>query len=83
VWDALPRTEGKVDRISGSEKLRHWILAYCPSTQEEVVGSGWYQEFSVADGQASWWRCPACCGWHVLHWQWSGGGHTGSEESMV
>ncbi|MDX1523394.1 MAG: hypothetical protein R3264_17345, partial [Anaerolineae bacterium] len=29
-------------------------------------GRGWQGSFPVADGQASWWNCPACRGWHVV-----------------
>jgi len=42
-----------------------WVLADCPNTGEEVVGSGWQKEISVLDAQAMWWYCPACGGWHV------------------
>lgn len=45
----------------------HWVWTSCPSTHEEVVGSGSYQQFSVPDGYVTWWYCPACQGWHVRH----------------
>lgn len=43
-----------------------WILAHCPRDGEEVVGSGLAEVFAIPDGEASWWYCPACQGWHVL-----------------
>ena len=43
-----------------------WVLAHCPCTGKEVVGSGWNQHFSIPNGQASWWFCPACAGWHIV-----------------
>ena len=44
----------------------HWVLTCCPSTGDEVVGSGWEKNFSPPVGQARWWKCPACDGWHIM-----------------
>ena len=47
-------------------RQNRWILACCPCSGEEVVGSGWHKSFSLPNGEASWWYCPACYGWHVV-----------------
>lgn len=55
-----------MEKASISGKQSQWVLASCPNTGEEVVGSGWNRQFSTPDGQASWWYCPSCGGWHVM-----------------
>ena len=40
-------------------------ITYCPSTKISVEKSD-YQNFATPDGQATWWRCSACGGWHLI-----------------
>ena len=48
-----------------STASHRWLLASCPSTGDEVIGSGWNKQFTTSGGQATWWQCPACGGWHI------------------
>ena len=58
----------------------YWILTICPSTGDEVVGSGWKELISTAGGQATWWQCPSCGGWHLdVH----GKGHHCAERNII
>ena len=54
-----------MNRLTRGKKDSRWILASCPSTGEEVVGSGSQKEFDNSDIEATWWFCPACGGWHL------------------
>lgn len=38
---------------------------YCPITNRPVSPDNWKQ-FSVPGGQAIWWHCSECLGWHVV-----------------
>ena len=40
-------------------------LTNCPTTNINVRGDDG-TSFLIPDGQATWWRCWACQGWHVL-----------------
>lgn len=52
-------------RLTSRSNLNRWVLADCPNTGEEVVGSSWREKISVLNTDALWWYCPACGGWHV------------------
>jgi len=54
-----------MDNLIMSGDQGKWVLSYCPSTGDEVVGSGWNKRFSTPTGQATWWHCPSCGGWHI------------------
>ena len=55
-----------MDNLSFIKEQNHWVLTSCPSTGDEVVGSGWEKNFTTPVGQARWWKCPACDGWHIM-----------------
>jgi hypothetical protein len=40
-------------------------LVYCPVIREQVMANG-RKHFSIPGGQATWWHCPECQGWHVV-----------------
>lgn len=52
-------------RASSRSNTKRWVLADCPNTGEEVIGSGWQREISILNTESMWWYCPACGGWHV------------------
>lgn len=56
-----------MSKLTISTEYQKWILTNCPSTGDEVVGSGWNQQFSTPGGQATWWQCPSCGGWHITN----------------
>ncbi len=43
----------------------NWVLVECHELAEEVVGRV-QKRYPIPDGQAVWWACPACQGWHVV-----------------
>jgi len=43
---------------------QHKSDAYCPQTGKRV-GQQIGEKFLLPGGQATWWHCPACGGWHV------------------
>jgi len=53
-----------VGRNEISQQLRK-SDAYCPQTGT-WVGKQTGQKFLLPGGQAIWWHCPACGGWHVI-----------------
>jgi hypothetical protein len=40
-------------------------LIHCPITGIDVWRDDW-ASFLIPGGYATWWRCSACQGWHVL-----------------
>jgi len=56
-----------VDNVNSGEIPQQRIKnsSYCPQTGKLVANLG-YQTFLLPDGQAIWWHCPACRGWHVI-----------------
>ena len=54
------------------ETESRWVLARCPGTGDEVVGSGWDKQFVTTEGEVTWWRCPSCEGWHVMQFDHQG-----------
>ena len=38
---------------------------HCPQTQKQVIKLD-FHTLNVPGGQATWWHCPACQGWHVI-----------------
>ncbi len=63
-----------------SLREKHWILTCCPRTGEEVVGSSQSKTLPIPGGQALWWFCPACCGWHLKMIREPAGLSNGSEK---
>ena len=51
--------------MKSSKSKTRWILTYCPNTGDEVVGTGWDKLLVTSGGQATWWQCPSCGGWHL------------------
>jgi len=53
--------------IDRDETPQHHIKnnSYCPQTGK-LVGKQDGQRFLLPGGQAIWWHCPACGGWHVI-----------------
>ncbi len=41
------------------------ITADCPVTNQQLRINIW-EYFKVPGGQATWWKCPSCHGWHAL-----------------
>jgi hypothetical protein len=41
------------------------FLAHCPVARKQVIVKEW-QYIYLLDERVTWWRCPACRGWHVL-----------------
>jgi hypothetical protein len=37
---------------------------HCPTTARQVVAND-MKPYSIPGGQAIWWHCPACQGWHI------------------
>ena len=37
----------------------------CSATGRQVTVQSW-QQFPIPGGQAMWWQCPDCLGWHVV-----------------
>ena len=50
--------------LTPSSEESSWILALCPDTGDEVVGSRWHKQLTPDHRQGGWWHCPACDGWH-------------------
>jgi len=51
-----------------SEKTHHQDferILFCPQTRKKVKNND-FQILAVPGGQAIWWHCPACRGWHVI-----------------
>ncbi len=44
---------------------KHWVLAHCPKTGEEVVGSSWHTSLLNLEALPLWFYCPACKSWHI------------------
>ncbi len=39
-------------------------IAFCPNIKRSVPITQ-LKYFSISNGQAGWWHCPVCQGWHV------------------
>jgi hypothetical protein len=55
--DSVGRGEGSQQHLKSN--------GYCPKTGKQVGQQGG-QNFLLPGGQATWWHCPACGGWHVI-----------------
>ena len=42
------------------------VSAYCPITQKWTIVATQKGYFSMPGGQARWWSCEECQGWHVM-----------------
>lgn len=47
------------------QNITHPAQVACPVTCEQVAMNS-CRQLSVPGGQATWWRCPECGGWHVV-----------------
>lgn len=45
-------------------ELSFRVMTRCPTTNKMAIRSD-RDPLSVPGGQATWWRCSACKGWHV------------------
>jgi hypothetical protein len=50
---------------SAPQRQNHQLLIYCPVNCKQVMANDW-EQISIPGGQATWWHCPECRGWHVV-----------------
>lgn len=61
--------QSSYNRITSTEpdkKENHLVSACCPITQKWTIVENKKAYFSIPGGQASWWYCEECNGWHIL-----------------
>lgn len=46
-------------------KLSFQVMTHCPATNRLTIRDD-KEPLEVPGGQATWWRCSACNGWHVV-----------------
>ena len=56
--------ETTTTRRTPPPELRFRVMVRCPSTHKMAIRSD-KDPLNVPGGQATWWRCSACKGWHV------------------
>jgi hypothetical protein len=49
-----------------NKKENRLVSACCPITQQWTIVENRKAYFSIPGGQASWWYCEECHGWHIL-----------------
>lgn len=40
------------------------LLAFCVFSNKRVITAEW-QQVSIMNDEAIWWKCPACDDWHI------------------
>jgi hypothetical protein len=56
------KTNGKITEMPGQNAR---TLIHCPVTCNQVAANA-SKQFPVPGGQAIWYHCPECLGWHVF-----------------
>jgi len=42
------------------------FMIHCPVSGKPVILKNHRESIDIPHGQAIWWHCPSCYGWHIL-----------------
>lgn len=68
----VEKTESSQDDQNGTDTTNakgksHSLVGFCPNTEKWLpIADSNQRFFSIPGGQATWWHCSKCWGWHIL-----------------
>lgn len=61
----MTRSNLKTVKLDSVTQEISQLLTTCRSSGKRVTTDSW-QQISVSEDEAIWWKCPECKGWHIV-----------------
>ena len=61
----INQSTNEIILVYTQESQQNLSLVFCPTSQQSVSLKQDRNPIDIPDGQAIWWHCPICEGWHI------------------